>query len=289
MKADLYKISFSSDTSFLYKKFSCDFFNDPWHFHEEIELVAIDKGNGIRFVGNNVSNFEEGDLMLIGSGIPHLFRNNEEVQAEIMTQTAGVTYVHFTRNFLGKPFFNIPEMKSVAKLLDRSALALNIYGTTKKYVISRLHAMNDENPEQRLLSFLRILIRLSQSREMKPLLSIGYSVNKRGDTERINNALDYIMKNYTREIYLQEIASQLHMSVASFSRYFKNHTSKTFSDYVAEIRIGHACRLLMENNLSIFKVSSKSGFNSLPNFYSHFKKIIGIKPKEYKRRFLKVI
>jgi AraC-like DNA-binding protein len=96
------------------------------------------------------------------------------------------------------------------------------------------------------------------------------------------------MKNYTQEIYVHEIASQLHMSVASFSRYFKNHTRKTFSDYVTEIRIGHACRLLMEDNYSISEISYKSGFDNLSNFYRHFKKIIGIIPKDYRNRFLKI-
>jgi AraC-like DNA-binding protein len=95
------------------------------------------------------------------------------------------------------------------------------------------------------------------------------------------------MKNYTEEIYVQEIASKLHMSVPSFSRYFKHHTRKTFSDYVTEIRIGHACRLLMEQDLNISEISYKSGFDNLSNFYRHFKKIIGIIPKDYRNRFLK--
>lgn len=289
MKAKLYKIPFASDSSFLFKKFSCDYFDDPWHFHKEYELVVIDKSNGVRFVGDNVSNFEEGNLTLIGSDIPHFLRNNEEFYTKKKKQAAGATYIHFTRDFLGKHFFDIPEMKPVAKLLDRSTFALEIYGSTKKYVIRKLHAMHDEKPDQRLLSLLQILIRLSQSRELKPLLSTGYSISKSGDTERINKVFDYIMKNYTEEIYLQEIASKLHMSVASFSRYFKNHTRKTFSDYVTEIRIGHACRLLMEDNLSISEISYRSGFNNLSNFYRHFKRIIGIIPKDYRDRFLKVV
>jgi AraC-like DNA-binding protein len=289
MEPILSKIPFSPDASFLYKKFECDYFNDPWHFHKEYELVMINKSRGTKFIGDNVSHFEEGDITLIGSNIPHLLRNSEEFRIKDKKPGgAGASYIHFTKDFLGSHFFDIPEMKLVYRLLERSSLALEIVGRTKKYTVSKLHDMYNENPTERLLSLLEILIKLSQSRELKPLLSTGYLANNSGDTAKINNVFEFIMKNYTNEIYVQEIASKLNMSVASFSRYFKNHTRKTFSDYVTEIRIGHACRLLMENNYSISEISYKSGFDNLSNFYRHFRKITGIIPKEYRIRFLKI-
>jgi len=288
MKAKLYKIPFSTDVSFLYKNFQCDRFNDPWHFHKEFELVMISKSTGTRFIGDNVSHFEEGDLSLIGSNIPHFLRNEQEYYETEGGARAGAIYIHFTRDFLGKNFFDIPEMKLVNKLLDKSSLALEVHGKAKNYTIDKLYEMNSEKPAERLLSLLDILVRLAQSRELKPLLSNGYSANNSGNTDKINLAFEFIMKNYTQEIYVHEIASQLHMSVASFSRYFKNHTRKTFSDYVTEIRIGHACRLLMEDDFSISEISYKSGFDNLSNFYRHFRKIVGIIPKDYRNRFLKV-
>jgi AraC-like DNA-binding protein len=289
MKPKLYKIPFGDDSSFLYKKFECDYFNDPWHFHKEYELVMIHKSSGIRFIGDKVSPFREGSLALIGSNIPHFLRNGEEFYAKKKKLAAGSIYIHFTKDFLGTHFFDIPEMKLVERLLDRSALALDIFGKTKKIVIKKLQDMYNQEPGKRLLSLLEILIKLSESRELKPILSTGYTANNSGDTERINQVFEYIMNNYTEEIYVQEIASRLNMSVASFSRYFKYHTRKTFSDYVTEIRIGHACRLLMENTYSISEISYKSGFDNLSNFYRHFKKTIGIIPKQYRSRFLKVI
>lgn len=289
MKPKLYKIPFAADASFLYKKLECEYFNDPWHFHKEYELVVINKSRGIRFIGDNVSHFEEGNLCLIGSNIPHFLRNSEEYYSGKKKAGASSTYIHFTRDFLGNHFFDLPEMKLVNRLLEKSALALEIYGRTKKTVIKKLQEMHDQNPEKRLLSLLEILIILSESREIKSILSTGYSANNSGDTERINKVFEYIMNNYTSEIYVQQIASELNMSVASFSRYFKYHTGKTFSDYVTEIRIGHACRMLMENTYSISEISYQSGFDNLSNFYRHFKKTIGIIPKEYRSRFLNVI
>ena len=288
MKAQLHQLLAQTDASFLYNKWECDYFDKPWHFHKEYELALVTKSQGTKFIGNSVTSFNDGDLTLIGSNIPHLFRNNEEYYLNKRQLKAGSIFIHFTANFLGKEFFDIPEMKLVQRLLAKSSLALEIHGRTKNYTIAKLQEMNGQKAPQRLLGLLDILIRLSQSNELKPLLSSSFSANNSGDTERINKVFEFIMKNYTKEIYVQEIASSLNMSVPSFSRYFKHHTRKTFSDYVTELRIGHVCELLMENNYSISEISYKSGFDNLANFYRHFKKITGVIPKEYRNRFLKL-
>jgi AraC-like DNA-binding protein len=286
MRAQLHKLPFSTDASFLYYQWECDHFDKPWHVHREYELVLINKGRGTKFIGDKVSSFQEGDLTLIGSNIPHLFRNSEEHYIKTNKLQASSIFIHFTIDFLGANFFDIPEMKLVNSLLKKSSLALDIGGKTKKFIITKLQNMNEEKAPQKLLSLLEILIKLSQSRDLTTILSSGFSTGNSGDTDKISKVFEFIMKNYTKEIYVHEIASKLNMSVASFSRYFKNHTRKTFSDYVTEIRIGHACRLLMENNYGISEISYLSGFDNLSNFYRHFKKQIGIIPKEYRNRFL---
>jgi AraC-like DNA-binding protein len=289
MKPQLHKLPFSTDASFLYKTLECSYFPNPWHFHKEYELVLINKSQGTRFIGDKVSHFEEGNLSLIGSNIPHLYRNSEEYYAKNSELKASSIFVHFTKDFLGNKFFEIPEMELVLKLLEKSAQVLEVHGKSRKLVKNKLIDMNEQNPPERLVSLLEILLLLAHSNDLKTILSPGFPVNKSGDTERINKVFEFILKNYTHEIYVQEIASKLHMSVASFSRYFKYHARKTFSDYVTEIRIGHACRLLMENNHSISEISYHSGFDNRSNFYRHFKKVVGMIPKEYKSRFLKTI
>lgn len=287
MKPQLHALPIASDASFVYKTMECDYFANPWHFHKEYELVLIEKGKGTRFIGDNVSYFMEGDLALIGSNIPHLYRNTEAYYAKKNNLKAQSHFIHFTNDFLGDYFFDIPEMNTVDRLLKKSSLALEIHGKTKKDISRKLREMEFEESPQRLLSLLEILLQLSHSQDLKPLLSSSYSTYMCSDSDRINQVFQFIMKNYTEEIYVQEIASKLHMSVPSFSRYFKQHTRKTFSDYVTEIRIGHACRLLMEQDLNITEISYKSGFDNLSNFYRHFKKIIGIVPTDYRNRFLK--
>ncbi|MEJ0103933.1 MAG: AraC family transcriptional regulator [Bacteroidota bacterium] len=293
MRPQLHKLPLISNTSFLYNNWHCDYFDKPWHFHEEFELVAIDKSKGTKFIGDSVSVFEEGALLLIGPRIPHFFRNNAEYYKKNGKLEASSTFIHFTKDFLGRNFFNIPEMKLVQTLLHSSRFALEIHGNIKQYIIDRLHGMQTESAPQRLVSLLDILVKLSESNEVVPLLSADYEESKSHtignplDTSRINIIFDYIMKNFHREIYVQEIADTLHMSNASFSRYFKHHTRKTFSDYITEVRISHACKLLMREDLGIAQICFDSGFENLSNFYKHFRKITGVIPKEYRRRFLK--
>ncbi|MEO5889380.1 MAG: AraC family transcriptional regulator [Ferruginibacter sp.] len=293
MKAQLHKLPFIIDSSFLYDKLKCSYFDKPWHFHEEYELVLIDKSSGTKFIGDKVSLFEDGELILIGSNIPHLFRNHEEYYKKTGQLEANSIFIHFTEDFLGPGFFNLPEMKQVRKLLDNSSCALQIHGRMRKYIIAKLHEMSDQNPAQRLVALLDILVRLSDSKELKPLLSNSFvanikihnTSNNNKDTDKIHKVFEFIIKNYKHEMYMQEIASMLNMSCVSFSRYFKHHTRKNFSEYVTEIRISHACSLLMQDSQSISQISYSSGFENLSNFYRHFRRITGVIPKEYRKRF----
>lgn len=282
----LSKLLLTGESSFLYRTVSGESINDPWHFHKEIELVLINKGRGTRFVGDNVSHFEEGTLTLIGSNIPHLFRNYERDHEKNARGEVSITYILFEKTFLGDFFFKLPEMKLVARLLEKSSLAIEIAGKTQQLVSKKLTAMSSQKLPERLLSLLDILVKLSYSKELKQLLTMGYTVSNSGDTEKINTVFEFIMLNYKKEIYIKEIASKLNMSVPSFSRYFKHHVRKTFSDYLTEIRISHACRLLIENNYSISEICYACGFENLSNFYRHFKKITGTAPKDYRWRFI---
>ena len=291
MKPQLHKLPLISDTSFLFARWDCPYFDKPWHFHEEYELVLIDKSSGIRLIGDNVSRFEAGDLFLIGSNIPHLFRNQEDYYTGDCKLGATSIFIHFTRQFLGNSFFDLPEMKAVNKLLDQSAFALEINGKVKDLVLLKLYEMCDESPSQRLLSLLQILMKLSEGKDLTPILSNRFtppSTSHSQDTDRINKVFEFIMRNFTQEIYVPEIAAMLKMSSASFSRYFKHHTRKTFSGYVTEIRISHACRLLMQDNESVAQIGYRSGFENLSNFYRHFREITGLTPKEYRQRFLSI-
>jgi len=285
MRPQFHRLPLSTDCSFLYMCWECNYFDKPWHFHKEYELVLIDKAEGTRFIGDHVSHFKDGNLALIGPNIPHLYRNKEAYYKNKGLLAKSI-FIHFTDDCLGNTFFDLPEMKLVRRLLNKSSLGFEVLENANKYVRQKMIDMKEEIPSKRLLSLLDILVFLSTSYELKYILSSSFTASNSRDTDRINIVLQFIMENYTHDIYIEEIASKLSMSLASFSRYFKHHTRKTFSQYVTEIRIGHACRLLMEDDFNISEICYLSGFDNLSNYYKHFKKHVGVIPKDYKSRFL---
>ena len=285
MRPQFHKLPLPSDSSFLFMCWECEYFDKPWHFHKDYELVLIDSNEGIRFIGNKMSNFKDGDLVFLGPNIPHMYRNSDAYYKKKELKAKSI-FTHFTEDFLGKSFFDLPEMKGVRKLLDKSSLGFEILGKSNKYVRNKLEGMQEELPSKRLLTLLDILEFLSQSKELKNILANSITAKNSYDTDRINIVLQFILENYTHEIYIEEIATKVNMTVASFSRFFKQHTKKTFSKYVTEIRISHACRLLVEDDYNISEICYLSGFDTLSNYYRHFKSQVGMIPKEYKSRFL---
>ncbi|MBY0534427.1 MAG: AraC family transcriptional regulator [Chitinophagaceae bacterium] len=284
MKPQLHKLVAEPDSSFVYKRWECNYFDKPWHFHKEYELTLIKRSEGTRFVGDQVSLFQPNDLVLIGPNIPHLYRNNEEYHKDPQLVAKSI-FIHFTEEFLGKNFFDLPEFKLVKRLLNRSNLGLVIQGSTADYVGDKLEEMQYDEPVKRLMKLLDILITMSTSKNLTNILSQEFTVNNNKDAARIDVVFQFIMKNFRNEIYIEEIASKLNMSVGSFSRYFKHHTRKTFSNFVTEIRISHACQMLIEDRHSVSEISYLTGFENQSNFYRHFKKYTSITPKEYKARF----
>ena len=249
--------------------------------------MYIKETKGTRFIGDQVSFFEHGDLVLLGPNIPHLYRNSDDYYKNNKLKAKSI-FIHFTEDFLGDTFFDLPEMKQVKKLLERSSLGLEVSGKSNKFVMNKLVEMNEQKPANRLMNLLEILVHMSTSKELKPILSKTFTASSDNDTDRIDMVIQFILKNYKNDIYIEEIASKLNMSIASFSRYFKHHTHKTFSNYVTEIRISHACRLMMDSHYNISEICYMSGFENQSNFYRHFKKFTGVIPKEYKARFLTV-
>lgn len=292
MEAFLHKLPLSGDCSFLFSRWDCEFFDKPWHFHEEFELVYIEKSFGTKMIGDQVDLFEEGDVYLIGPNIPHIFKNSETYYTVRTENAARSVFLHFNKNVLGQNFTELPEMRWVKKLLENAFQVLKVEGSTRERVVRRLEDMKEQNAARRMLGLHEILVDMSESQELKPLLATPFTFNSSAirnlDTNRLNLILEYLMKHYNRKIYVSEVAALFNMSDAYFSRYFKQHTRKTFSKYLTEIRISQACRALLENEENITQIGFSSGFDNLSNFYRHFKKVTGLNPKQYQKKFLEV-
>ncbi|MEZ4811722.1 MAG: helix-turn-helix domain-containing protein [Allomuricauda sp.] len=272
--------------SFTYQKFNenNENKNNGWHYHPELELVYVNGGSGKRQIGSHVSYFRNGDLILIGSNLPHCGFTDR------LTGNKSETLIQMKADFLGNDFFNIPEMKNIQKLLEVAKGGIAFFGKTKTKVGEKMEILEYQTDFQRLLSILNILNQLATSEEIKVLNGEGFSMETEvKDNDRINIVFNHVKTNFKEDISLDEIADMVSMTVPSFCRYFKKITNKTFTQFVNEYRLVHASKLLAEQPISITQVCYESGFNNFSHFNKSFKAFTGQNPSEYRNQLKTVL
>jgi AraC-like DNA-binding protein len=225
-------------------------------------------------------------MLLLGPYLPHYMRNDEEYYQGISDLRIRAIVIHFSEDFCGKGFFDIPEMANVKKMLLKSSLGLKISGDTQRKLALSMEKLLATSNYERLRILLDILNEIANSQEVTSLSSVGYNkFSPHEDTTRIDKVFEYILQNYTKDVTLQEIADNINMSVSAFCKFYKKRTGKTFTQTLNEIRVGHACKLFIERGLSVSEVCYQSGFNNLSYFHRNFKKITNFAPLEYRKRF----
>jgi AraC-like DNA-binding protein len=286
MKTALQKSPISENYAFEVKHLVAPYFDPNWHFHPEYQLFLVLKGTGTRFIGDHVSHFREGDLVFTGPNLPHLWQSDHEYfmdNPEFITE--GIV-VYFPKNFLGKDFLQKNELYKVRQLLEASQRGMEIYGKTHQQISEQMHRIVNATDFDRILILLDILNIMANSTEHKLLATEGYSNSmKEAETDRMNRVYAYIIKNFREKITLDDVAAIANMSPSSFSRYFKVHANKTFSDFVTEIRVGYSCKMLTSQKINVAQICYDSGFSTLSNFNRQFKAVMQYSPLEYRKKY----
>lgn len=271
------------DKSFIVFKEVGKFFPCPWHYHPEYELVLVCKSTGRRMVGDHIGYFDEGDLVFMGPVIPHVWVNDSQYLNELASHDAAAIVIQFTNDFLGKDFFNIPEMEDFKNFLKLSSRGMCIKGKCRQSIIELMEKMTAMNGVQRIASLLSIFDLLANCKEYELLASPSYAENIQVKcSDRFSKITDYIMRNFDRDIALPQIAEISNMGVTTFCNFFKEHYRMSFVEYLNTVRIGHACKLLSENDQNIVQIAYDCGFNNLANFNRQFKRYKNMTPSEYR-------
>jgi AraC-like DNA-binding protein len=264
------------------------YFFNKWHYHSEIELIYIVRGEGTQFIGDNISRFSQGDILLIGSNLPHYWRCDDKYFQDVPDLFAEANVAHFMQHFWGEDFLDLPENIEIKSLLKKAQRGISIDAATAEKIKPYLERIMTFSGAMRIALLLQILDIISCSEDLTLLSSATFHTNyNQSETERLNDIYNYTMNNFKDKISLEEIASTACLSVNSFCRYFKSQTKKTFSQFLMEIRIGHACKLLIENKLTVSKICIESGFNNFSNFNRYFKLVTKQSPLEYRKTFAK--
>ncbi|WP_443947368.1 AraC family transcriptional regulator [Pedobacter sp. AW1-32] len=288
MKPHFHKVPITLQSSFSIRHDIKPDFGNIWHYHPELELHYVIKGEGVRFIGDNIGNFVPDEMILLGENLPHTWRCKEEYFQNNPDLNTEAMVMHFLPDCLGKYMFTLPEAYLVPKLFEKAKSGMVIYGKTKDKLVELMRAAMAATNLDRIIILLSILKHLAETDEFSTIVTSKntFFQSNESDTLRINKICDYTLSNYKKDITLEEVASLSNLSVTSFCRYFKLMTKKTFYDFLIEIRVSHACRFLIENKLPTEVICFDSGFNNVSNFYRHFKKVTGMTPLDYKRKYL---
>lgn len=290
MRVAVEKVSIPQSDVFVIRDLSEPYFDPNWHAHPDYQLFVVLEGRGTRFIGDSVKPFQPGDMVFTGPNLPHLWHSDDAYfQEKSGLRTRGIV-IYFHRDFLGEGLMQKKEMSKVRQLLEHSHLGLDICGETNHRIQEKMISLINLSGFPSVLCLLEIINLLAHSSEYKLISSVGYThrINET-DTERMNRVHDYVMRNFRQNIRLEHAANLASMTPSSFSRYFKVRANKTFSAFVSEIRIGHACKLLQEDQISIAQISYECGFRTLSNFNKQFRDNTGKTPSEYKQEYAQAI
>ncbi|MEA1786995.1 AraC family transcriptional regulator [Arenibacter sp. GZD96] len=275
--------------TFIFKDITGPYFNPHWHFHPEFQISYIVEGKGTRFVGDHVHSFSEGDLVLTGPNLPHLWRSDDVYFKKNSTLTTRGLVIYFDHVLLSPSLLAKQEFYRINKLIENAQRGIAFFGKNSNKIQKLLLRIDTEVGFKRIRTLLEILDDLAHTDEYQLLSSPGYTNTLKGnDAEKMHQVYDYVMTHFKKDISLAEIAALLRMTTTSFCRYFKPRANKTFTRFVNEIRIGHARKLLLEDNFNISQISYECGFNTLSNFNRQFKSIVHMSPQEYRKLFLDI-
>lgn len=286
MKPHLLKIHLHPEHSFNVRYDIKPHFYNKWHYHPEVELVHIIKGSGRQFIGDNIHHFKNDDLIMLGTNLPHLWRSDEKFLQKNSRLKVEAIVVHFVPECLGKEFFKLPENKALLRLLDKARMGVRVRNKTKKIVSDLMKQLVNAKHTERVVLLLQILHTIAHSRQTKTVCNEGLQFHYNpSETERMNTIYQFILANFSNKITLEQIAKVAHISPHAFCRYFKSRIKKTFSKFLMEVRIGHACKLLAETHKSVADICFECGFNNFSNFNRHFKSITGTTPLVHRRYY----
>lgn len=257
-------------------------FDFPIHYHEEYELNLILNGKGIkRVVGGHIEVIDDLELVLIGPNLYHTWITHQCLNDSVTEVT-----IQFHKDLFDEKFLKRNQLSFVKNMLERSQRGILFSPETVQALKDRLLLMDKKTGFDSVLELLSVLHDLSMSRNMRTLSDSSFSNEKFNyNSSRIDKVFEYMNNNYNKQVSLAEVSRIANMPEASFSRFIKRRTGKTFVDSLNEIRLGHASRMLVDTNSTVAEIAYKCGFNNISNFNRIFKRKKFCIPKEFRETY----
>ncbi len=277
MKALFEKVDIDKADGIHAFQFEKNHFDMPYHFHPEYELTLILESSGIRYVGNNISDFEPGDLVLLGSRLPHCWKNERDHRGpskSIVIQWSP-DIIHHT-----------PLFDPIRQLLQKAQKGLKLPATSEDAIPHLMREIVGSTGIDRYLALVKALSLIATMDDLKYIAGESYSYDlSSSTTTRLEKVQSYVHDHFNEKIKLAEVASNLHMTEQAFSRFFSKAMKKPFFLFLNEYRVNRASRLIFETDLQMSEIAYKCGYESLPFFYKQFKKFKGYTPLEFRKMY----
>jgi len=288
MKPHLLNVSTNTVDSFSARRDVMPDVNNLWHYHSALELIYIKKGRGTQFIGDSIKNFSDGDVVLVGSNLPHYWRFDAEFFEQTTGEAVDVYAIHFKEDFLGAAFIDLPENQELKKIIAQSKQGIKLEGTSKTKIAGLMPQIIEATGTMRIIKLLEVLTEIANCEEKNILVSLGFKPNfLENEKDRIQSIYNYTISNYKNKIELKEIAAVAKISPNSFCKFFKTKSRKTYTQFLNEIRVGQACKLLIENDLTVKEICYDCGFYNFTSFHKYFREITGKTPLKYQQAFSK--
>lgn len=252
-----------------------------FHAHPELELVFILEGFGKRIIGNKVTYYETGDMVFIGSGVPHIWLSDPAYYKQDSTLRSKVIVTYINPKVFESMFIHIKELDGVKEMINQASKGINIFGDTRKIIAERLSALSFKTGFEKVDGLLQIMHLITVSTEKSFILPEDH-VSVSGLSDRMNDVNEYITNNLSEQISLKQVADVACLTVPSFCRFFKKRTKMTFFQYLTNVRMAQACKLLIEVDKSVSYIANMCGYISDSHFCKVFKDHIGQSPYQYK-------
>jgi len=284
MSALLEKTNVNEDESFFIGIFQDNLEKSTWHYHNNYEISFITEGSGKRIVADSIEEFQPGDLVFIGRNLPHVWIPEKESRTP-SNRTLEMVFLQFTSEVLCPQLLKLPEFKYIAKALSFSERGIHIVEQTLNEVSEIMLQLPYLKSFDRMIHFFKMMDIIGRSDTNIQLASKEYhNMRFKTGNKRIATIHEYFMNNYREEVDLKELATLVNMAEGSLCRFFKMNMGMTLFEYLNQIKVEFACKLLMDHDLSILEVCLDSGFNNLSHFNKQFKKTTGMPPSEYRKR-----
>lgn len=282
------QIDFPGQSTIRFKWGEIPFFTYPWHYHSEYEILYLIESTGTRFVADHIEPFGPGDLVMVAGDLPHYWRNDEEYYLPGTGLKAKRFVIQFPRDFMQPVINTYPEFLTIKNLLLRSEKGIRFLPPQNDEIGQMLLELRDFSGFRQIMRFLEILNYMAQNTNYKLLASDAYQPGRHEIFDnRLEKVIRFLTHNYQTQVRLEEVAQIAGMHPTAFCRYFKDKTGKQVSTYLNELRIGFACRLLINGAMQVSQICYETGFNNLSNFNRTFRKITGMTPTQYQEEMMK--